>query len=162
MTSFCLTKQAKEDFKAGLKSGAINPDMLSKMTSEARRDFLKKYAGENAVKINSLFESKLLLKNQKAGYITWAKKVGGLKPEVRRDLISKIERMDRVLSPAEGEQFLQDLASTRLGVNITQEEAKRISELSNKISELEKKTDKTKSDIPLGHGGSGNSSYICN
>jgi hypothetical protein len=150
MAKFCLTLQTKNEFKKGLKEGTINPDALSKMTSEARREFLKKYVGENAKQVNALFESKLLLKNQKAGYISWAKKVSGISPEIKRDLISKIEKLDRVLNPAENEAFLEDLAATRLGVNITQKEAKKISEMSARIAELERKTDKTKSDVALG------------
>ncbi len=151
MAKFCLTKQTIDKFKKALKDREIDPVKLAGLSSLERRAFLEKYVGkENAQNVNSLFESKLLLKNQKAGYITWAKKVTGITPEVKRDLLSRIERLDKVLDPAEEEQFLQDLASTRLGVNITQEEAKTISDLSNKVSELRSKTDKTKSDVKLG------------
>ena len=104
------------------------------MSSEERNAFLSKIVGrDNALQVNSLFESKLLLKNQKAGYISWAKKVAGLTPEVRRDLIAKIERLDRVLSPKEGEQFLKDLAETRLGASVSETEAKNIFNLSERV-----------------------------
>ena len=129
----------------------IDPVELANMpTSLARREFLTKYVGDKATQVNALFESKLLLKNQKAGYITWAKKISGMSKQTKVDIISKIERMDKILSPAEGEQFLQDLASARLKVGVTQEEAKRVMDLSKKITELRSKTDVTKSDIPLG------------
>ena len=151
MAKFCLTRQTKDNFKKALKDREIDPVKLAGLSSLERRSFIEKYVGkENAQNINALFESKLLLKNQKAGYITWAKKVTGITPEVKQDIISRIERLDKVLNPKEEEQFLQDLASARLGVEITQEEAKKISELSNKVSELRDKTDKTKSDIKLG------------
>lgn len=137
MAKWCLVPELVTKFKQGLKNGEIDPNKLSQMSSEERNAFLSKYVGkDNALQTNSLFESKLLLKNQKAGYIAWAKKVAGLTPEVRRDLLSKIEKMDRVLSPKEGEQFLKDLASTRLGADITEQEAKQIFELSNKIKDL--------------------------
>lgn len=135
--AFCLTKQAKDDFKRALREREIDPIKLSAMESVARRTFLEKYVGrENAVQVNALFESKLLLKNQKAGYISWAKKVAGITPEVKRDLLSRIERMDTVLSPTEEQSFLQDLADTRLGFGVTEEEAKNISELSRRVVEL--------------------------
>ena len=149
--AFCLTKQTKDNFKKALKDREIDPIKLAGLSSLDRRTFLEKYVGkENAPQVNALFESKFLLKNKKAGYISWAKKVTGITPQTKMDIISKIERMNKVLDPKEEEQFLQDLANTRLGVEITQEEAKKVSDMSKKISELANKTDKMKSDIPLG------------
>ena len=133
-SKWCLLKKYVDQFKAGLKSGEINPEKLSQMTSKERRDFFAKYVGEvNAKNINALFESKLLLKNQKAGYISWAKKVVGITPQTRNDLIAKIERLDTVLSPESETVFLEDLATSRLGINISEAEAKQIYELSQKI-----------------------------
>ena len=138
--SWCLTLANTEKFKKGLKDGAIDPAKLVAMTSAERNAFFAKIVGEeNAQQVNALFESKLLLKNQKAGYITWAKKIGGISTKVRMDLISRIERMDKVLNPAEENQFLQDLASARLKVDVTQDEAKTIAELSKKSQELRTK-----------------------
>lgn len=150
MASFCLTKQAVESFKRALKNRELDPFAMADMTSDQRRNLLTKYVGEHAQDVNALFESKLLLKNQKAGYQTWAKKVSGISPEVRRDLISRIQRLDKILSPAQEKEFLQDLASARLGVEVTLEEANKISQLSDRVSELESKTDKSKSDVELG------------
>lgn len=130
--AFCLTADQKQKFKKSLKNREIDPVHLAKMDSQTRRDFLSKYVGkENAVKVNALFESKLLLKNQKAGYITWAKNVSGISQRVKMDMLSKIERMDKFLDPAEEELFLNDLAATRLGVGVTQTEAKNLSDLSS-------------------------------
>lgn len=138
MASWCLTRQASENFKKALRDGELNPFKMSEMTSEDRRALIQKYVGEdNSKQVNALYESKLLLKNQKAGYITWAKKVTGMTPEVKRDLISRIERMDRVLNPTEEKAFLQDLASSRLGVEVTVAEAKAVSDLSKRIIETE-------------------------
>lgn len=136
MASWCLIPEYVTKFKQGLKDGSISPEKLSQMASEERNKYLSQFVGgDNAKQVNSLFESKLLLKNQQAGMITWAKKVAGMTPEAKRDLISRIEKMDRVLSPKEGEQFLKDLASTRLGADVTAQEAKQIFELSNKVKE---------------------------
>src|SRR3990167_10542851 len=109
MAIFCLTKETKQKFIESLRTRELDPSKLSEMTSTERRTFLEKYVGkENGVQVNSLFESKLLLKNQKAGFISWAKKVGGLSKEAKRDLLSRIERMDKVLNPTEGKAFLED------------------------------------------------------
>jgi hypothetical protein len=140
--AFCLVPQQVNAFKKGLLDGSINPDDLGKMTSDQRRKFLSKYVGEtNAQGVNALFESKTLLKDQQRGMITWAKRVGGVSPQTRRDIIARIERMDEVLNPKEQQQFLKDLASTKLGVDVTQEEAKAISNLSKKQAQLKEKMD---------------------
>lgn len=151
MKQFCLTKQAKDQFTQALRTREIDPSKLSEMTSDQRRAFIEKYVGkENGVQVNSLFESKLLLKNQKAGYISWAKKVGGMTKEAKRDLISRIEKMDKILNPVEEKAFLEDLAATKLGVGVSETEAKTIFNLSKKVTDLTSKTDVTKSDIALG------------
>lgn len=149
--AFCLTKQLADKFKQAIKDGKIDIDKLSEMSSEQRRKSFSDSLGErNAKEVNALFESKLLLKNQRLGLVNWAKQITGLSEKTRMDLISKIERMDKILTPESEQVFLQDLASKRLGTDITIEEATKINELANKVKELESKTDKTRSDIPLG------------
>lgn len=143
MASFCLTKQAVQRFKEALRNREIDPAKLQQMTSEERRAALTPFVGEeNAVQVNSLFESKLLLKNQKAGMISWAKKVAGITPEVKRDLLSKINSLDKALSAKELDTFLGDLVQTRLGLGVTEEEAKTIFELSRKVNDLKSKASK--------------------
>lgn len=131
---FCLTKEFVDKFRKALTSKEIGPQKLeevSKMSSAKRREFLEKFVGaDNAKEVNALFESKLLLKNQKAGMLTWAKNVSGLTTQAKRDLISRIERLDKVLDPEAEKAFLNDLASSKLGVDVTQAEAKAIADLS--------------------------------
>lgn len=137
---WCLIKPKADELKRAIKSGEINPFALSEMTSKQRRSFLEKYVGkENAKEVNALFESKLLLKNQITGYKSWAKKITGITPESKRDIISKIENLETVLNPKEEEMFLEDLANKRMGLEITAEEAKNISELTKNVSNLQKK-----------------------
>jgi len=149
--SWCLVKSEQEKLRKAFLSGELNPVKLAGMDSLARRKLFEKFiTGDNAKEINALFESKLLLKNQQAGMVSWAKRAVGISRETRMDIISKIERMDKVLNPKEGEKFLQDLAEKRLGLEITEKEAKTITDLSKKITELREKTDVTKPDITLG------------
>jgi len=100
MSAWCLLPKEADKFIDKLRSGKINPSELADMTSAERRDFFKQFGGEeNAKKINALFESKLLLKNQKAGMITWAKNISGISKPAKRDIISKINRLEKALSP---------------------------------------------------------------
>lgn len=134
MPNVCLPPKIADKFKQAFVKGEIDPEKLAKMTSEERHDFFKSFSDkESATTINSLFESKLLLKNQQKGMVTWAKSLTGMSTEAKRDLISRIQRMDRVLSEPEKDAFLKDLAATKLGVSISHEEANTIAKLSQNV-----------------------------
>ena len=140
MANFCLLPKYVDQFKQGLINKEIDAQGLSNLSSKERRTFLEKYVGkDNAEQVNALFESKLLLQNQRAGYISWAKKVANLSPQAKRDLISRIERMDKVLSPTEEKAFLEDLAKQKLGVGVSMQEANTISDLSKKVQDAQSK-----------------------
>ena len=132
----CIPPRIAEVFKKGLIDRTIDPERLSQMTSKERHDFLATIVGkENALGVNALFESKLLLKHQQLGMISWAKKTLGLSPVAKRDIISRIERLDKVLDPVDEKAFLEDLASQKIGTGITFDEAKNITELSKVITQ---------------------------
>lgn len=135
--SFCLPKEFSTKFKEALKSGQIVPEKLSAMTSVERRAFFEPIVGQaDAQSVNALFESKLLLKDQKRGMVTWAKKVAGLAPQARKDLIAKIERLEKVLDAEDKARFLEDLAEEKLGTNVSFEEAQTIVKLAKEAEEL--------------------------
>lgn len=137
MAQFCLVPAVAEKFKQAILNGEVDPQKLAEMTSsKERRDFLAKYVGENnAEPVNALFESKLLLKSQQTGMINWAKRVMGTNKVTLQDMISKIQRLDKVLNPKDREAFLEDFAAQKIGTHITYEEAQKITELSKRVQE---------------------------
>jgi hypothetical protein len=129
--NFCLPPALANAFIGALRDGKLDPFALSEMSSAERRKAFAEYVGEeNAHEVNALFESKLLLADQKRGYTTWAKKVGGLTEPARRDILAQIGKLDRVLRPADEQTFLEDLAAKKLGVSVTTEEARTIFNMS--------------------------------
>lgn len=136
--NYCLPSEYTDKFLDALRSGEITPDKLNSFqTSEERRAFLEPIVGkENVNEVNALIESKLLLKNWKAGMIDAMKSLAGLKPETRTDLITKIERMEKYLTPDEQNRFYQDIASQKLGTEITVKEAEEITKRTKKIQEM--------------------------
>ncbi len=135
MAGVCLPIEQAKKFIKALKDGVIEPAKLAEMTSAERTSFFEKIVGEDAKDVNALFESKLLLKNQQAGLVSWAKKVTGITEPVRQDLITKINKMEKVLNPGEEQGFLAALAEKKLGTEITFEEGSKIAKLSKEISE---------------------------
>ncbi len=128
---YCLPKELTSKFLGALKDGSIDPAKLSELSSADRHAEFAKIVGEtNAKEVNALFESKLLLKNQQAGMISWAKSISGLKPEVVQNMVTKIEKMDKFLNAEDSKSFLADLAAKRLGTEVSFEEAQKITDLS--------------------------------
>lgn len=150
--AYCLLPDKIDEFKQALKDKDIKIADLLNMTTEERTNLFEKYAGNDASKVNLLFEEKLVLKNKMQGIKNWASKVGEIgrydpaKKAQFDQLLSeyKSKQQERIFSPKEHESFLNDLADSKLGTHITREEAHNIFELSNKTEELKKNFDPKK------------------
>lgn len=154
--AFCLPKEFSDKMITALKEGRIVPEKLINMSSKQRRTFLEDIVGkENAKEVNAQLEAKLILKDQKKGLVSWAKKLTGITEQARRDLLSKIERLEKVLEPTTEKAFLEDLVSKRLGTDVTIEEAKTIAESAKQVRELKEAippTDLPRSDARIKYG----------
>lgn len=142
--NICLLPEKVAEFRQALKDKTINIADLLDMTSEERTALLEKYAGDQAKKVNTLFEEKLVLKNRMLGIKNWASKMGEIgkysplgKAELDKALSEyRARQQERIFSPAENEAFLNDLADKRAGVHISREVAAKVFELSAKADAL--------------------------
>lgn len=135
---FCLPLLETKKFLQAIKSGELDLVKLSEITDSAeRRAVFEPYVGkENAQAVNALFEQKLLMKDWQQAMIGFIKKAGNMNPVIKRDLIAKIEKMEKVLSPTEEGMLFQDLAAKKLGLEtISKGEMANIVDLSSKVSE---------------------------
>lgn len=134
---FCLLPQYADRFLEKVKSGELSAVALAKMSSAERHTVFAEIMGEtNATHVNASFESKLLLKNQKAAIERWIASAKDLPPAVKRDLLSRVERMDvAILEPKSADAFLSDLAKQRLGFGVTMEEAANITSLAKEAAD---------------------------
>lgn len=137
MAAWCLPRSLASDFLKAITDGRLAPERLMEMSSEERRAAFGAILGpENAAEVNAQFEAKMLLKDKQRGMVSWAKKIGGITEATRQDILTKIGKLDRVLNPAEEEDFLADLAAKKLGASVTAQEAKEIFQLSQKAEQL--------------------------
>lgn len=133
--AWCLAPKEIDKFKEDIISGKIDPAKLSAMSSAERRAFFtERFGEENGEQMNRQLETKFLLKNQQQGYISWANKLMNVPPKVKRDIISKIERMDKVLDAADEKAFLNDLAAHKLGTRVSYDEAQTIAAMSKAVA----------------------------
>lgn len=136
MVNFCLPPEKINNFIKDLKSGDVDTDKLSNMKSADRNEKFAQYFGKDAAKqLNAEFESKLLLKNQNQGMASFIKNVAGLSPAAKRDYLSKVNNLTKVLDPADKEKFLADITSRRLGADLTPEEYQNVAELAKNVNE---------------------------
>jgi hypothetical protein len=139
-----------------IRSGVITPEKMISISSKERQAVLGEIVGpENVQWVNAALESKILLKDQRRGMVSWAKKVAGLSEPVRRDLISRVQRENRLLDPENSGSFLESLAAKTMGHEISFAEAKNVSSLASQVKVNKarvKETDPIKSDSRLAYG----------
>ena len=134
---FCIPKHIADKFTDMIRNGEITPERLAEMSSAERRDFLGFMGEANAKKANAVFESKLLLKNQQRGIVNWAEKIIGLRPDARRDILARVERLSEPLNEQSMRAFKADLIEQRLGFGVTMAEASDIAALSRMVMDQE-------------------------
>jgi hypothetical protein len=143
MPAWCLTKQAKEKLVKALQADG-DPRKMAERTSEERLQWFTDQVGrENALHLNEVFESKMLLQSQVRGFQSFVKSMGGSRV-VQRDFLSKVERLNKALSKKEVDQYLESYVEKRLGIEpVNEAQFKVISNLSEKIEGLKKEFDPT-------------------
>ena len=164
--AWCLISSKADKFKRMLKSKEITPGKLMEMSSAERRKFFSDIFGkEDGKNINAAFEQKLLLKYQVAGIKRWAEKMIKDQPaKYDKSMLKKIETLDTALTKAKMNEFLEDLVEQKVGFSVTEEEFKKMTELSNDATEKkaealkhlkdkkwETKEDKKKYGMPFGN-----------
>lgn len=136
---FCLPKFAADKLRKELK---LSPNELRTLDSAQRHQAFSEILGEtNAKQVNALFESKLLLKNQQLGLKKWGQQILGMKPEIQRDFLTKVEKMEKILTKEETNVFLEDYIEKKLGVHVSEAEA-------GKLVDLAKNVERFKEQIP--------------
>lgn len=137
--AICLPKEYRKKLKTALKSGEIMIEKLYNLSDAERHKLLSKYVNEeNAKLVNARFEQ-AMLSNQKNAFVNWIKKNTSYFDPVRRDMLKKVENNKKFLTSDEVKGFMEDLAETKLGLKVSEAEAKFLLETKSKIDELKTK-----------------------
>lgn len=137
----CIPKDISKKLLKAAKDGAFNVQQLTEMSSNQRAELFAQYIDKGTAKsINGLFE-KALVSQQKTALKSWAETVFGTKAKETpkyKNVMRKINQLDDlgVLNPTESDSFFQDLVAEQLGVTISPEEAKAISEKAENLEKL--------------------------
>lgn len=132
--TFCLPQFASDTLKGKFKTGELTPEKLQSLSPTERHSLFAEILGEtNAKQVNALFESKLLLKNQQLGIIRWAQQVLGMKPELLKDTLAKVQKLDKLMEKAELDVFLEDLVEKKLGIHVSEIEAGKLVDLARTV-----------------------------
>lgn len=144
MAVFCIPKHLVSKLKESALKGEIDITRLYDMSSKERREFFTKFTDKETGKfLNTEFE-KAMISEQKNALTDWVK--GVFTPEAKskpvfKNILDKINSLDElgVLTPKSEKAFLEDLVSDKLGISITPQETKAISEKAIKIQQAQEK-----------------------
>lgn len=132
-TRICLPTAERNKLRDALKNGTVTIRDLYGLKSADRRKLLEKYVGEDfAQVVNAKFEA-AMVSSQKTAITNWIKSATTAKDPIRRDMLKKVERIKEALTTGEQGDFLADLAEMKLGISVTEEEAKTIIKLKNDV-----------------------------
>lgn len=149
MANLCLPKENRDKLKAALKQGDITLERLYDMDSAQRNTIFKQFVGDDfASFVNAKFEQ-AMLSNQKKALVNWVKRTTSHRDPIRRDMLKRVERVKKVLTPDEQRGFLKDLADEKVGLTVTEEEAETILRLKKDVDSMKSKWDPTKAEADL-------------
>lgn len=139
MAATCLPKINRENLLKALKVGELTIENLYKLSDAERRIMLEKYVGsENASFVNAKFEQ-AMLSRQKAALADWIKANTSFKDPIRRDMLKKVDMIEKFLEADAEKGFMNDLAELKLGIKVSEAEAKTLLDMKAKIDELKVK-----------------------
>lgn len=136
--NYCLPKKYTQPFFDALSSGKLDRQKIRRMSSDARRAEFEKYMPkDHALTVNELFEEKLLLVDQEKGITNWTNQMLGNNSPAARDLVNKVVRNKKLLTPETEKQLLHDVAAKKFGADVSAAEANAIFDLAEQAKELE-------------------------
>lgn len=142
MARICLPKEYRDRLVQALKSQDLSiAELYAAPNSEARRAMFAQYVPENQVGIvNAKFEQ-AMLSNQKDALKRWVISATSAKDPIRKDLLKRVGRIQKVLNTAEEGNFLEDLVEHKLGIKVTKEETENIMVMKRAIDDAKVKID---------------------
>lgn len=149
----CIPKEISKKLLQAAKAGEFTVQQLTEMSSAQRNELFSKYVDKGtAQSVNGLFE-KALVSQQKTALKSWAEQVFGTNAKETpkyKNVMRKINQLDElgVLNPTEADSFFSDLVAEKLGVAVSPEEAKNISERAAKLEELAQKPSDNEFGLP--------------
>jgi len=141
----CIPLEQAQILKQAIRDGSPigKIDQLYGMTSKERKaEFNKHLPKEMASFINTGFEQ-AMISNQKTALKNWVMRTFNpeqIKTGHQKSALEKIEKLDSegLLTPENADSFLEDLVADRLGITVTGEQAKTISDMSKSLTEKAK------------------------
>lgn len=131
--SVCIPKEIAQSLKTAIEKGEVSLMKLSKMSTEDRSAIFQKYLKDPELvkKLNIGFEARM--NSETAGILRKyvVREMDKVPQKSKKDILNRINKLENVLNPKEGEPFLADLAEQKIGVKLSQDEAGTIFKLAS-------------------------------
>jgi Trp operon repressor len=137
MAITCVPIKDADKLKAGIRRGEFDVVKMLEMSSSQRRALFAKYVSADMARfINTSFE-KAMVSNRQTALRDWAENTfTGKQKSKLKDITDRIDELNELLSPEKQQQFMEDLVAEKLGITVTEEEVKTITEMSNELKSL--------------------------
>lgn len=130
--ALCIPKDIARTLKQAIENGEISVDLLKQMSSTERANVFKKYLGEElGKKMNVGFEQRLTSKAKDILKNYIERELTRIPQTSRKVLLNRLQKMENLLNPAEGQPFLDELVAHKLGIRVTADEAKTLMNLAD-------------------------------
>lgn len=139
MPGLCIPKSEMEKLKTAFRAGDISIEKLYDMTDVERNTLFSNYLSKDfAHLVNSNFE-KAILSNQKDAFNKFVEKTFTPKQkDLRSAFVKRLEKIDKIMNQKEVDDFLGDLANTKLGMqDISEAEIETLLKMKKTFEELE-------------------------
>lgn len=137
--SLCLPTKERESINAALLSGELSIGRLTSLSTELRRAELQKYVGEAYAKVVNAKLEQAMVSTQKKAFEKWVKSVTKEGTPIRKDMMARVTRVEKYITPNLRHGFLKDLAEAKLRVAVTADEAAIILQLNKDVTEAKTK-----------------------
>lgn len=128
----CIDIKVADKLRQAIENGDVSIDSIKKMESKDRGDLFREYLGEKmGTKMNIGFEQRMNseAKDILKKYIE--RELTRVPATSRKVLLNRLSKMENLINQEEGRPFLNELVSHKLGVQVTEDEAKTLINLAN-------------------------------
>jgi len=139
----CIPRFVADKLSDAFKADATLLKKLNDTDSAGRRKIFGEFLDDAmAQKLNANFEEALISEQKDALTRFVERTLTPAQTKIHSDLFNRIDRYKKILTPEEGKAFMEDLAARKLGMGVTEEEAKAIVGLKQTVDETKVAVDR--------------------
>lgn len=125
--SICIPPQTAQKLKDAIKAGEVSVENIKTFDSATRSDTFSKYLGKDlGTKLARGVEQRMGSKTEKIIEEYIERELNRVPVESKKSILVRAKKAGNLLNPEEGQPFLRELAGSKMGTQLTQEQAQTV------------------------------------